>query len=86
MFNYKYYKNKVFENPKVAILNFTGPGMYTKVMRDFIFQIMIKKIIIKKLDTKFNGNGIFKLKGSSSKTLYRTKLYLQKNQKNMLIN
>ena len=28
--NYNFYKGKVFENPKLAILNFTGPGMYTQ--------------------------------------------------------
>ena len=60
--SYSLYKNKIFENPKLAILNFTGPGMYTKVMRDYLSKC--KKNDYKELDTKFNGNGIFKLNGS----------------------
>ena len=58
----KWEKNKIFENPKLAILNFTGPGMYTKVMRDYLSKC--NKNDYKELDTKFNGNGIFKLNGS----------------------
>ena len=60
--SYSFYKNKVFKNPKVAILNFTGPGMYTKIMREYISYN--KKNNYKELDIKFNGKGIFKLKGS----------------------
>ena len=60
--SYPFYKNKVFKNPKVAILNFTGPGMYTKIMREYISKT--KNNNIKELDIKFNGKGIFKLKGS----------------------
>ena len=60
--SYSFYKNKVFKNPKVAILNFTGPGMYTKIMRDYLSYD--KKNNYKELDIKFNGKGIFKLKGS----------------------
>ena len=59
---YPFYKDKTFENPKLAILNFTGPGMYTKVMREFASKN--NRDDYKELDTKFNGNGIFKLKGS----------------------
>ena len=50
--SYPFYKNKIFENPKLAILNFTGPGMYTKVMRDYLSKC--KKNDYKELDTKFN--------------------------------
>ena len=61
--DYKLYKDKVFNSPKTAILNFTGPGMYTKVMRNFILKNDISNM--SELDIKFNNNGIFKLKGSS---------------------
>ncbi len=61
--NYKFYKGIEFKNPKLAILNFTGPGMYTKVMRRYIENHDINTF--KELDIKFNNNGIFKLKGSS---------------------
>ena len=60
--NYTFYKGKVFENPKLAILNFTGPGMYTKVMRNYLTQYGLNGV--KELDIKFDGQGIFKIKGS----------------------
>ena len=61
--NYSFYKNKKFSNPKLAILNFTGPGLYTKVVRNYIENYGLNNI--SQLDVKFNNNGIFKLKGSS---------------------
>ncbi len=33
---YPFYKNKIFHNPKHAILSFTGPGMFTKTVRDVV--------------------------------------------------
>lgn len=59
---YPMFKNKVFSNPKIAILNFTGPGMYTAVLRDFISKHNINNFT--QLDIKFNNQGIFKIKGS----------------------
>ena len=59
---YPNFKNKIFENPKLAILNFTGPGMYTYVMRKYISTYGMKGI--SELDIKFNNEGIFKLEGS----------------------
>ena len=61
--DYPNYKDKLFQNPKLAILNFTGPGMYTKVMRKYISKYDISDFA--ELDIKFNNNGIFKIKGSS---------------------
>jgi len=61
--NYPYYKSKTFENPKLAILNFTGPGMYTKVIREYLKENDFGNL--KELDIKFEGNGVFKLKGST---------------------
>ena len=77
--DYKLYKDKVFNSPKTAILNFTGPGMYTKVMRNFILKNDISNM--SELDIKFNNNGIFKLKGSSVRH-YIVPIYTyQKNSK-----
>ena len=59
---YPNFKNKIFENPKLAILNFTGPGMYTYVMRKYISTHGTKGI--SELDIKFNDKGIFKIEGS----------------------
>ena len=61
--NYPFYKNKIFSNPKLAILNFTGPGNYTKIVRKYIEENGLQNI--SQLDIKFNGHGIFKLEGSS---------------------
>ena len=77
--DYKYYKDKVFENPKVAILNFTGPGMYTKVMRNYISNNDI--FDMSELDIKFNNNGIFKLKGSSVRHYIVPSYTYKKNSK-----
>ena len=67
-----------------AILNFTGPGMYTKVMRDY-FQ-NDKKNDYKELDTKFNGNGIFKLKFSQVRYHKEPSYTYLKNKNNMQLN
>ena len=77
--SYPFYKNKIFENPKLAILNFTGPGMYTKVMRDYLLKC--NKNDYKELDTKFNGNGIFKLNGSQVRYYKEPSYTYLKNKK-----
>lgn len=59
---YPFFKNKKFKNPKLAILNFTGPGVYTKIMRDYLSKYNVNNY--SELDEKFDGHGIFKLKGS----------------------
>ena len=77
--SYPFYKNKIFENPKLAVLNFTGPGMYTKVMRDYLSKC--NKNDYKELDTKFNGNGIFKLNGSQVRYYKEPSYTYLKNKK-----
>ena len=57
----KFFKGKVFQNPKANILAFTGPGMLTKSYRDYL-KIYKKKIFINGID--FNGRGIYQVKGS----------------------
>tara|TARA_B100000900_G_C20495102_1_gene681246 strand:- start:296 stop:1114 length:819 start_codon:yes stop_codon:yes gene_type:complete len=76
---YPFYKNKIFENPKLAILNFTGPGMYTHVMRDYISKTSMKHVT--ELDYKFNNNGIFKLKGSQIRYQIQPSYTYFKNKK-----
>ena len=61
--NYHKYKEKNFVNPKLAILNFTGPGAYTKVMRKYLAKEGVSNF--SELDIKFNNKGIFKVKGAS---------------------
>ncbi len=76
---YPLYKNKIFENPKTAILNFTGPGMYTKTMRHFLYKNKIKDFT--ELDIKFNNNGIFKLNGSQIRYHFQPSYTYLKNKK-----
>ena len=76
---YPFYKNKVFNNPKLAILNFTGPGMYTSVMRKYISNHSFSHI--KELDIKFNNKGIFKLKGSQFRYQIKPSYTYFKNKK-----
>ena len=61
--NYNLYKGKIFPNPKLAILNFTGPGIYTKVMRRYLVREGLHKF--SELDVNFNNYGIFKVNGAS---------------------
>ncbi len=57
-----YYKNYIFTNPKNAILSFTGPGMMTKVYRDYFINEDLK---IDPQGIDFMGNGIYELEGSN---------------------
>ena len=34
--NYPYYKDKEFENPKLAILSYTATGKFTKIVREVL--------------------------------------------------
>jgi len=76
---YPFYKNKIFDNPKLAILNFTGPGMYTYVMRKYIAINGMRHI--KEIDVKFDGKGIFKLKGSQFRYQIKPSYTYFKNKK-----
>jgi mannosyltransferase OCH1-like enzyme len=60
--HYPLFKGKSFENPKNAILRFTGPGMYTKSVREYFENQEDETVAQAGVD--FNGAGIFSLKGS----------------------
>ena len=66
----EFFTNKVFENPKSAILAFTGPGMLTKSYIDYL-ESSNKPILANGID--FNNQGIYSLKGAE----YRYKLSLK---------
>ena len=59
---YPYYKGRVFKNPKHAILSLTGPGMFTKTVREYFVNNNCEKI--SQAGIFFNDCGIFKMKGS----------------------
>ena len=75
----EFFTNKVFDNPKSAILAFTGPGMLTKSYFDYL-EFSNKSISANGID--FNNKGIYSLKGAE----YRYRLSISYgNMKNMEI-
>lgn len=64
---YPYFQGKIYESPKNAILRFTGPGMFSKSVREFFMEE--KNIKIAQAGIDFNGQGIFALKGSEVRYL-----------------
>lgn len=66
--DYHLYKNRVFQNPKIAILMFTGPGQFTKAVRQTLKEYPNSNIIQAGQD--FNGQGIFSLKGAEVRYLH----------------
>tara|TARA_Y200000002_G_C22539741_1_gene603410 strand:- start:83 stop:907 length:825 start_codon:yes stop_codon:yes gene_type:complete len=56
-----YFRNKKFQNPKAAILAFTGPGMLSKTYREYISN---DNKIIKINGINFYGKGVFEMKGA----------------------
>jgi mannosyltransferase OCH1-like enzyme len=56
-----------FNNPKDAILAFTGPGMFTRSVRNFLLSNSLTGVVQAGID--FNGCGIFSLPGSEARYL-----------------
>jgi hypothetical protein len=59
---YPYFKGKSFAIPKNAILSRTGPGLFTKTIREFFRESFDENLTQAGID--FNGSGIYSLKGS----------------------
>ena len=59
---YPYFQGKSFAVPKNAILSLTGPGMFTKTIREVFDQN--PNTYIDQAGIDFNGAGIYSLKGS----------------------
>ena len=59
---YPLYKDKVFDSPKFAILSFTGPGMFTKTVIEFLAKHDMGKIY--QIGIDFNGKSVLYMKGS----------------------
>jgi mannosyltransferase OCH1-like enzyme len=60
--HYPLFKGVAFQNPKNAILRFTGPGMFTKTVREYFDGQEDESVTQAGVD--FMGAGIFALKGS----------------------
>jgi len=63
--NYDFYKGRVFENPKDAILLYTGPGKFTQVVRNQIANNDLIKVYQAGID--FHGFGNYEVRGSRSR-------------------
>jgi mannosyltransferase OCH1-like enzyme len=79
---YPSYKNKVFESPKEAIRNLTGPIMFTKSVHDVLAAGDLPNIVQAGID--FNGYGIFALKGSKVRYMTAPAYTHAKNSKIVL--
>tara|TARA_E500000178_G_scaffold302520_1_gene312095 strand:- start:2161 stop:2985 length:825 start_codon:yes stop_codon:yes gene_type:complete len=65
--NYQFYRNRVFDNPKAAILNLMSTGQFTKVVRNYLAKNNDTKI--EQSGIYFNGHGIFAMRGSSVRNM-----------------
>jgi mannosyltransferase OCH1-like enzyme len=65
--NYPYYQNKIFDNPKLAILSYTATGKFTQVVREEIGRNHSIKVFQAGID--FNGQGIYAMNGSGIRYL-----------------
>lgn len=59
---YPFFKDRVFPNPQVGILAFTGPGVFTKSLRETLTKDLASGVTQHSSD--FSGHGIFSLPGS----------------------
>lgn len=65
--NYYFYQNKVFDNPKLAILSYTATGKFTQVVREEIGRNNSIKVYQAGID--FNGYGVYAMNGSGVRYL-----------------
>jgi hypothetical protein len=65
--NYLFYKGKVFADPKLAIMSYTGPGKFTQIVREEIG--LNKSINVFQAGIDFNGHGIFSMPGAKHRFL-----------------
>jgi len=65
--DYPLYKGREFPNPKTAILMFTGPGQFTKSVRQVLKKSSNTNFTQAGID--FNKKGIFSMKGSEARYL-----------------
>ena len=59
--DYIFYIDKIFKEPKLAILSLTATGQFTKVVRNYILNEGIDKTV--QSGIYFNNKGIFSMKG-----------------------
>jgi len=65
--NYSFYKDRVFEDPKLAILSYTGPGKFTQIVREEIGHNETCDIYQSGID--FEGHGVYSMRGAEVRFL-----------------
>lgn len=60
--SYLFYKGRVFVDPKLAILSYTGPGKFTQIVREEIG--LNESINVFQAGIDFHGHGIFSMPGA----------------------
>ncbi len=61
-----YFRDQAFDNPKMALLTMSAPGVFTDVFRRFVGTNGLGGI--EEAGVDFNGHGIFRLRGSKKTT------------------
>jgi len=77
--NYSFYKDRVFENPKLAILSYTGPGKFTQIVREEICRNETSDIYQAGVD--FEGYGVYSMRGAEVRFLTNPSYANLKNAK-----
>jgi len=77
--NHFYFKERVFENPKMAILAYTGPGRFTKIVRNQLGTNLNINVVQAGID--FYGHGIFHMPGSEVRHLTKPAYTIYSNEK-----
>jgi mannosyltransferase OCH1-like enzyme len=76
---YKKYNNKYVKEYVIEGTKFTGPGIFTDTIRNFLKKKIDKKICF--LKTNFDGHGIFRMKGSNLRYIWSRPAWTFKNIK-----
>jgi mannosyltransferase OCH1-like enzyme len=76
--SYPRYRARVFEDPKTAVLDFTGPRRFTRVFR--AFETSNPGHSIKIMSANFGGRGTYQMPGSGTRFLTRRSYSAARNQ------
>lgn len=76
----KNYSDVIFEDPKAAILQFTGPEMFTRVFHK-AFEHRGKLETVQQLGIDFSGRGVFQLPGATARLLRYPSYSSEKNSR-----
>jgi len=71
------FEGKKYSKPKEAILSLTGPGMFTKTFREYLFKY--GKSGITQVGIDFNNSSVYSMKGDWSRYLFSPAYEYSKN-------